>query len=241
MLLTIQDDNLGTIDLKKWMKVEGKVVSSWIEPLYATPPKLFFYRKNFIFHKQFFQKYALCNSSILPKNHKIGKEVEESKVEVLLRPCIFRNQYKYSFGDDEKLISNVETLWMVTRQKTQVLSNGLINKAKTQGTMYEKKGSKWTGVFLQSGQYTNNYEGYSLYKEFIMAKLVVPWVLTSLKNLKDKKRMNIFWMISCWNLQANNIKVIISWRCKPNVSNSGKNTFVFWRRRCQLWKWLWIP
>jgi hypothetical protein len=91
------------------MKVEGKVVSSWIEPLYATPPKLIFDKKNLISHKQLFEKYALCNSSILPKNHKIGKEVEESKVEALLT-LHFRNQYKYSFGDDEKLISNVETL-----------------------------------------------------------------------------------------------------------------------------------
>jgi hypothetical protein len=58
----------------------------------------------------------------LPKNLRIGKEVEESKVEALFEPYILKNGYKYSFSDDEKLISNVETLWMVTHQKTQVPS-----------------------------------------------------------------------------------------------------------------------
>jgi hypothetical protein len=51
---------------------------------------------------------------MLPKNLRIGKEVVESKVEAFFGPYIFRNGYKYSFSDDEKLISNVETLWMVT-------------------------------------------------------------------------------------------------------------------------------
>jgi hypothetical protein len=51
---------------------------------------------------------------------------------------------------------------MVTHQRTQVPSNWLINKAKTQGIVYEKKGSKLIDVFLQSGQYMTNYEGYSL-------------------------------------------------------------------------------
>jgi hypothetical protein len=72
----------------------------------------------------------LCNFSISPKNLRIGKEVEELEVEALFEPYILNNGYKYSFSDDEKLISNVETLWMVTHQKTQVPSTRLINKAK---------------------------------------------------------------------------------------------------------------
>jgi hypothetical protein len=81
----------------------------------------------------------LCNFSISPRNLKIGKEVEESKVEALFGPCIFKNEYKYFFNDDEKLISNVETLWMVTHQRTQVPSNWLINKTKAQGIVYGEK------------------------------------------------------------------------------------------------------
>jgi hypothetical protein len=87
----------------------------------------------------------------LPKNHKIGKEVKESKVEALFEPCIFRNGYKHSFNHDEKLISSVETLWMVTHQKTQIPSNQLINKAKARGMVHAKKGSKLASVFLYSG------------------------------------------------------------------------------------------
>jgi hypothetical protein len=37
------------------------------------------------------------------------------------------------------LISNVETLWMVTHQKTQVPSTWLINKVEAWGIVYEKK------------------------------------------------------------------------------------------------------
>jgi phosphopantetheine adenylyltransferase len=78
----------------------------------------------------------LYNFGISPNNLRIGKEVEP-----LFRPCTFKNGYKYSFSD-EKLISNVETLWMATQQKTQVPSSQLINKAKAQGIMYEKKGKQ---------------------------------------------------------------------------------------------------
>jgi hypothetical protein len=96
--------------------------------LYAIPPKLIFDKKNLISHKYFFEKYALCNFGISPKNLKIGKKVEESNVEALFEPYILRNGYKYSFSDNEKFISNVETLWMVTHQKTQVSNTRLINK-----------------------------------------------------------------------------------------------------------------
>jgi hypothetical protein len=76
------------------------------------------------------------------KNHKIGKEVEESKVEALFELFILKNGYKYSFSDDEKLISSVETLWMVTHQRTQVPSSRLINNAEAHEIVYEKKGKQ---------------------------------------------------------------------------------------------------
>jgi hypothetical protein len=72
----------------------------------------------------------------LPKNFRIGKEVE-----ALFKPYTFKNGYKYSFSD-EKLISSVETLWMATHQRTQAPRSWLINKAKAQGIMYEKKGKQ---------------------------------------------------------------------------------------------------
>jgi hypothetical protein len=71
----------------------------------------------------------LCNFGISQKNLRIGKKVVESEVEAFFGPCIFKNGYKYFFSDDEKLISKVETLWMVTHQRTQVPNNQLINKA----------------------------------------------------------------------------------------------------------------
>jgi hypothetical protein len=91
--------------------------------LYVIPPKKKFDKKNLISWKQFFKKYALCNFGISPKNLRIRKKVVESEVEAFFGPCIFKNGDKYSFSDDEKLISNVKTLWMVTHQRTQVPNN----------------------------------------------------------------------------------------------------------------------
>jgi hypothetical protein len=46
MSFIIQDGSLGTTNLKKRVKEEGRAVSSWTKPLYVLPPKLIFDKKN---------------------------------------------------------------------------------------------------------------------------------------------------------------------------------------------------
>jgi hypothetical protein len=62
MSLIVQDDGLGTTDLKKEVKFEGgKAVSFWTEPLYDIPPELICDKKSPISQMQFFEKHAFSN------------------------------------------------------------------------------------------------------------------------------------------------------------------------------------
>jgi hypothetical protein len=74
MSLIVQDDGLGTTDLKKEVKLEsGKAVSSWTEPLYGMPPELIFDKKRPISQMQFFEKHALSNFWFISKEDKNRK------------------------------------------------------------------------------------------------------------------------------------------------------------------------
>lgn len=50
--LIINTGSLGnsgaTMDFKKCVKVEGRVVFSWVAPLYHTPLRIIFYKKNHV-------------------------------------------------------------------------------------------------------------------------------------------------------------------------------------------------
>jgi hypothetical protein len=62
-------------------------------------------------------------------------------VEAFFGPCN-HNGYRYCHNKDEARISRVETLWMITHQRTQVPNIRMINKAKTHGIVYEIKTRK---------------------------------------------------------------------------------------------------
>jgi hypothetical protein len=48
--------NLGSVDLKKKVKLEG-IVSSFVEPLYGKKPDILFDRKNLVPQKKIYEKY----------------------------------------------------------------------------------------------------------------------------------------------------------------------------------------
>ncbi len=56
-------------------------------------------------------------------------------------PCS-HNGYRYCHSNDEALILNVETLWMILHQRMQMSNTQMINKAEGRGIVYERKGKK---------------------------------------------------------------------------------------------------
>ncbi len=105
--------SLGIVNIKKRMKVEG-AMSLYVQPMNGEVLEIVFDRKSPVIHKQFHEKYRLCNIGPLPKHLKIGKYCIEVKVVELFGPCINNNEYKYCFSNDEKLIAKVERLWVIT-------------------------------------------------------------------------------------------------------------------------------
>jgi hypothetical protein len=111
-------DSLGAIDLKKYVKLEH-VVSSWVDPLYGTPPKIIFDKKPLPSRKEIFDKFVdLYSKRPTPKHLKVGRDFLEKKVEAIFGPSINRNGYRYCHTNDEELIARVENLFMVTHQWT---------------------------------------------------------------------------------------------------------------------------
>jgi hypothetical protein len=94
------------------VKIEG-VVSSLVDPLYGTPPIIIFDKKQPFFHNQFVEQYHICGKGPSPKCLKLGKDFEEVEVKALSRSSISRNGYRYSWSNDEVLITEVENLWMI--------------------------------------------------------------------------------------------------------------------------------
>ncbi len=125
--------NLGTnlYKLKK-VKIEG-TMSSWVDPLYDTPPIIIFDKKQHVFWNQFIEQYHICGKGPSPKCLKLGKDFEEVEVEALFGPSISRNGYQYSWSNDEVLIVEVENLWMIAHQRTQIPNTLMINKVEAQG------------------------------------------------------------------------------------------------------------
>jgi hypothetical protein len=78
--------NLGTNPCKlKKVKIEG-VVSSWVDPLYSTPPVIKFDKKLPVFRNQFIEQYHICGKGPSPKCLKLGKDFEHAKVDALFGP-----------------------------------------------------------------------------------------------------------------------------------------------------------
>jgi hypothetical protein len=65
--------NLGSVDLKKKVKLEG-IVSFFVEPLYGEKPDILFDRKNLVPQKQICEKYQLCNKGLHRKKLKLGRD-----------------------------------------------------------------------------------------------------------------------------------------------------------------------
>jgi hypothetical protein len=64
------------------------------------------------------EKYNFCNTCINPKRLKIGKDYIDEELQALFRPNNNKNGYQYLFSEDEKLIKQVEELWMIVHQHT---------------------------------------------------------------------------------------------------------------------------
>jgi hypothetical protein len=71
---------------------------------------------------------------------KIGKDLEDEEVEELFEKAISRNCYRYYHMDNKEFITKVETLWMISHQRTQVPCNLMINKVEAKGIIYGWKG-----------------------------------------------------------------------------------------------------
>jgi hypothetical protein len=71
---------------------------------------------------------------------KIGKDLEDEEVEELFEKAISRNCYRYYHIDNKEFIIKVETLWMISHQRTQVPCNLMINKVEAKDIIYGWKG-----------------------------------------------------------------------------------------------------
>jgi predicted GNAT family N-acyltransferase len=71
---------------------------------------------------------------------KISKDLEDEEMEELFEKAISRNCCRYYHIDNKELITKVETLWMISHQRTQVPCNRMINKVEAKGIIYEWKG-----------------------------------------------------------------------------------------------------
>ncbi len=79
-------------------------------PIYKEQPNLIFDRKHIVTWKEFVKKYGLCNKGLNPKHLKLGKYIEDVEVEKLFKSCINKNNYRYFWLEDEKLIAKAEHL-----------------------------------------------------------------------------------------------------------------------------------
>jgi hypothetical protein len=105
---------------------QGGKKSSWVDPLYACQPEIFWDRKSLVTRDWFVEKYNLCNRGITPKQIKIGIHLEEADVESLFGPRQNGNGYRYATMDED-FVRKVETMWMICHQKTAVPNTRMVN------------------------------------------------------------------------------------------------------------------
>jgi hypothetical protein len=72
----------------------------------------------------------------------IGKDCTKEEVQALFGPYNTKNGYCYYFSDDEKFIANIENLWMIVHQQTQLPNTRLINKAEAKNVVTLALGSR---------------------------------------------------------------------------------------------------
>jgi hypothetical protein len=74
------------------VKIE-RVVFSWIDPLYGTPPIIMFDKKKLVYWNQYVEQYHICYKGPSSKCLKFGKDFERVEVETFFRPSINGNGY----------------------------------------------------------------------------------------------------------------------------------------------------
>jgi hypothetical protein len=79
-------------------------------PLYKEQLNLIFDKKHVVTWKEFVEKYGLRNEGLNSKHLKLGKYIEDVEVKRLFKSCINKNNYRYFWLEDEKLIANMENL-----------------------------------------------------------------------------------------------------------------------------------
>jgi len=83
---------------------------------------------------------------------KLGKDIEKSEVEKLFRSSINMNGYWYNWPNDEKFIVEVESLWMISHQITQVCTHTwMIDKVEVWSFVYQRKGKDINWAIFASG------------------------------------------------------------------------------------------
>lgn len=133
----LEEEGEGRCELKP-VKLEGVDPASYVVPLYAEQPTIVFDRVTPPTRKIFQETYGLSNEGLNPKRLKIGVQLEEVDVESLFGPCINRNGYRYCHKDDEELIREVESKYMICHQRTWLPSTCIINKSEARGIAYER-------------------------------------------------------------------------------------------------------
>jgi hypothetical protein len=79
-------------------------------PLYKEQLNLIFDKKHVVTWKKFVEKYGLRNEGLNSKHLKLGKYIEDVEVKRLFKSFINKNNYRYFWLEDEKLIANMENL-----------------------------------------------------------------------------------------------------------------------------------
>ncbi len=142
--------SLGTTNSEKHVKLK-LIISSWVDPLYETPPKIIFDKKTLPSKKEISSKYVdFCSKKFTPKHLKVGRDLLEEEVEALFGPSMNKNGYQYCHTNDEELIAIIEYLFMVIHQQTQVPNTHVINKAEARGIICKREGNTNTKVRCSS-------------------------------------------------------------------------------------------
>ncbi len=77
---------MATLSNNDKVKIEGPLVSCYIDLLYGPKPNIFFDKKIKLSHRSFWEKCRISNEGITPKKLRIRKEIKEDKVVTLFGP-----------------------------------------------------------------------------------------------------------------------------------------------------------
>lgn len=119
--------------------------SSWVDPLYASQPKILWDRKTVVTCEWFAEKYKLHNNGITSKHIKISQHLEEADVESLFGLQQNGNGYRYSQCTEE-FVRRVETMWMICHHITVLPNTCMVNVSEAKNFAYEimkKRETKW--------------------------------------------------------------------------------------------------